>query len=92
VKVVAGALAFTLAGALLGAAVGWVGNPKPVAVPEEGLAFVNYLGPIVGGAVGATFGLVLGGGWVAKVLGSREERWCAGSGGEPGAGGPGAAR
>jgi hypothetical protein len=70
VKVVGGALACLLAGALLGAAIGWAGNPKPVEVPDAGLGFVNYLGPIVGGSVGATFGLILGGGWVARVVNS----------------------
>jgi hypothetical protein len=70
VKVVGGALAFLLAGALLGAAIGWAGNPKPVEVPDAGLGFVNYLGPIVGGSVGATFGLILGGGWVARMVNS----------------------
>lgn len=72
-KVVAGALAFTLAGGLLGAGIGWAINPRPVPLPDSGLGFVNYVGLFLGGAVGATFGLVFGGGWVAKLASARQE-------------------
>ena len=65
-KVILGAMACTLAGGLLGAGLGWLGNPKPVALPDEGLGFVNYVGPIAGGSVGGTLGLIFGGGWIAR--------------------------
>ena len=73
-KIVAGALAFTLAGAAAGAGLGWLGNPGPVPVPDAGLGFVNYVGPIAGAAVGATFGFIFGGGWVAKRVAVSRER------------------
>ena len=55
------------------AGVGWLGNPKAVAVPDETLQFVNYVGPILGGSIGATFGFIFGGGWVAKTIADRED-------------------
>jgi hypothetical protein len=73
VKILVGTLAFTLAGALVGAGIGWLANPKAIAVPDEGLQFVNYVGPILGGSIGATFGFIFGGGWVAKTIADRED-------------------
>jgi hypothetical protein len=73
VKILAGALVCTVVGALIGAGLGWLGNPKPVAVPDESLQFVNFVGPILGGSIGATLGFILGGGWVAKVIADRQD-------------------
>jgi hypothetical protein len=70
-KVILGALGFTLLGAALGAGVGWLGN-QAAAVPDD-LGFVNYVGSIVGASVGATLGFIFGGGWVAKAVAAREE-------------------
>jgi uncharacterized protein (DUF697 family) len=73
VRIVAGALACTILGALIGAGVGFVLNLQPVPVPDEGLGFVNYVGPILGGSIGASLGLIFGGGWVARLVSKREE-------------------
>ena len=67
-KVLAGALAFLLAGAAIGAAVGLVFRPIAVQPPEPGLEFVNWIGPILGGGIGGTFGLIFGGGWLASRI------------------------
>jgi hypothetical protein len=53
--------------------VGWLGNPRPVAVPDPELGFVNFVGPVLGGSIGATFGLIFGGGWVARTIANRKE-------------------
>jgi hypothetical protein len=71
-KVILGALGFTLLGAAFGAGAGWLGNPAPVAVSGD-LGFVNYVGPIVGASVGATVGFIFGGGWVARTISRKEE-------------------
>jgi hypothetical protein len=73
VKIVAGAIAFTLLGAALGLGIGWLFKPTPVEPPEQGLEFVNWIGPIVGGSVGATFGLIFGGGWLAARMSQRDD-------------------
>ncbi len=72
-KIVAGALTFTLLGALVGTGIGWLGNPKPVEVPEEGLGFINWVGPILGAGVGGTLGLIFGGGWYASRIVSHDK-------------------
>ena len=71
-KVVFVTIALVLAGALLGAGLGWLANPQAVAVPAEHLDFVNYVGPILGGSLGGTFGLIFGGGWYARSVARRE--------------------
>jgi hypothetical protein len=72
VKVVLGALGLTVAGAALGAGLGWLANPRPVALPDESLGFVNYVGPILGGSLGGTFGLIFGGGWFFRFVDKSE--------------------
>ena len=71
-KVVLVTLALLMAGALLGTGVGWLINPKAVVPPDDQLGFVNYVGPILGGAVGGTFGLIFGGGLYARMVARRE--------------------
>jgi hypothetical protein len=74
VKIVLVTLVLLLAGALVGAGVGWLVNPKAVALPDESLGFVNYVGPILGGALGGTFGLIFGGGFYAGMVARREAK------------------
>ena len=71
-RVFLGALGCLVLGALLGAGVGLLGNPRAVAVPRPELAFVNYTGPIVGAAVGGTLGLIFGGGWLMSRAGRED--------------------
>jgi hypothetical protein len=72
-RVFLGALASLLLGALVGAGFGLLVNPRPVAVPNPELAFVNYIGPIIGAAVGGTLGFIFGGGWLLSRAGRRSD-------------------
>jgi hypothetical protein len=74
-RILLGALGFTLLGAALGGGIGFLVALRAGPVThEQGMEFVNYVQPILFGSIGATFGFILGGGWVAQQVTRAEER------------------